>query len=155
MQIDRLFVGPPSRDVLLEISRNKNTQPLPAIKSHNGMRLPADRYSLVAPNFKLISNLSNTKNRSDQQGKESIISSKTAQARSSLSSSSTLVSTSANSFPKISIANNATVNLTQSPNTQHDSQTQSASLMQPKNSNPIITGMTNGDNLNAKRKLDD
>ncbi|XP_046915655.2 TBP-associated factor 9 [Dermatophagoides farinae] len=60
MQIDRSFVGPPSRDILLEISRNKNTQPLPPIKSHNGMRLPADRYSLVAPNFRLISKPINT-----------------------------------------------------------------------------------------------
>lgn len=55
MQVDRSFVGPPSRDVLLEIARNKNNQPLPPIKSHNGMRLPADRYSLVAPNLRLIS----------------------------------------------------------------------------------------------------
>lgn len=53
MQADRSFVGPPSRDVLLEIARHKNAQPLPPIKSHNGMRLPADRYSLVASNLRL------------------------------------------------------------------------------------------------------
>ena len=53
MQMNKSFVGPPSRDVLLEISRTKNTQPLPPIKSHIGMRLPADRYSLVASNLRL------------------------------------------------------------------------------------------------------
>lgn len=57
VQIGKLFVGPPSRDTLLEITRNKNNQPLPSIKSHNGMRLPADRYSLVVPTFRF-----NTKN---------------------------------------------------------------------------------------------
>lgn len=55
MKIDRTFVGPPPRDILLEISKIKNNQPLPPIKSHNGMRLPADRYSLVAPNLRLAS----------------------------------------------------------------------------------------------------
>lgn len=55
MQMERAFVGPPPRDALLEIARNKNNQPLPPIKSHNGMRLPADRYSLVAPNLRLVS----------------------------------------------------------------------------------------------------
>ena len=55
MQVEKSFVGPPSRDVLLEIARDKNTQPLPPIKSHNGLRLPADRYSLVAPNVRLAS----------------------------------------------------------------------------------------------------
>ena len=55
MHVDKSFVGPPSRDVLLEIARAKNTQPLPPIKSHNGVRLPADRYSLVASNLRLAS----------------------------------------------------------------------------------------------------
>ena len=55
MQMERAFVGPPPREALLEIARNKNNQPLPPIKSHNGMRLPADRYSLVAPNLRLVS----------------------------------------------------------------------------------------------------
>lgn len=55
MQMERSFQGPPPRDALLEIARNKNTQQLPPIKSHNGMRLPADRYSLVAANLRLVS----------------------------------------------------------------------------------------------------
>lgn len=60
MQMERSFQGPPPRDALLEIARNKNTQQLPPIKSHNGMRLPADRYSLVAANLRLVSANSGT-----------------------------------------------------------------------------------------------
>ena len=55
MQMERSFVGPPPRGTLIEIARAKNGLPLPPIKSHNGMRLPADRYSLVAPNVRLVS----------------------------------------------------------------------------------------------------
>lgn len=55
LQVDRSFANPPPRDLLLEIARQKNNQPLPPIKSHNGPRLPADRYSLVACNYKLKS----------------------------------------------------------------------------------------------------
>lgn len=52
LQVDKSFSGPPPRDMLLEIARNKNSQTLPAIKSHNGPRLPPDRYSLVSCNYK-------------------------------------------------------------------------------------------------------
>lgn len=62
-QFDRSFVGPPARDVLLEIARSKNAQPLPPIKSHNGLRLPADRFSLVANNVRLQSGSSSSNNK--------------------------------------------------------------------------------------------
>lgn len=52
LHVDKSFTSPPPRDILLEISRTKNNQALPLIKSHNGPRLPADRYSLVSCNFK-------------------------------------------------------------------------------------------------------
>ena len=52
---DRVFVGPPSRDHLLEVAALRNSVPLPAIRTHNGMRLPVDRYSLVSANVSLIS----------------------------------------------------------------------------------------------------
>ncbi len=58
LQVDKGFTGPPPRDLLLEIARSKNNQTLPAIKSHNGPRLPADRYSLIACNYKQKSNKS-------------------------------------------------------------------------------------------------
>ncbi|CAG2166853.1 unnamed protein product, partial [Oppiella nova] len=58
LQVDKGFTGPPPRDLLLEIARTKNNQTLPAIKSHNGPRLPADRYSLIACNYKQKSNKS-------------------------------------------------------------------------------------------------
>ena len=38
---------------LMEIARQKNNNPLPAIKPHNGPRLPPDRYCLSASNYRL------------------------------------------------------------------------------------------------------
>ncbi|XP_035781389.1 transcription initiation factor TFIID subunit 9-like [Anopheles albimanus] len=53
MILDKAFTGPPPRDVLLEIARNRNVTPLPLIKTHCGLRLPPDRYCLSACNYKL------------------------------------------------------------------------------------------------------
>lgn len=44
MQLDKSFTSPPPREVLLEIARVKNVNPLPLIKPHCGLRLPPDRY---------------------------------------------------------------------------------------------------------------
>lgn len=49
---DKLFTTPPPKDLLTEIARHKNSNPLPPIKSHAGPRLPPDRYSLISANFK-------------------------------------------------------------------------------------------------------
>lgn len=43
MQLEKSFTSPPPREVLLEISRVKNVNPLPMIKPHCGLRLPPDR----------------------------------------------------------------------------------------------------------------
>ncbi|XP_047032059.1 transcription initiation factor TFIID subunit 9 [Helicoverpa zea] len=53
MQLDKSFTSPPPREVLLEISRVKNVNPLPMIKPHCGLRLPPDRYCLSACNYRL------------------------------------------------------------------------------------------------------
>ncbi|CAH0589291.1 unnamed protein product [Chrysodeixis includens] len=53
MQLDKSFTSPPPREVLLEISRVKNVNPLPLIKPHCGLRLPPDRYCLSACNYRL------------------------------------------------------------------------------------------------------
>ncbi|XP_058057986.1 transcription initiation factor TFIID subunit 9 [Anopheles bellator] len=53
MILDKAFTGPPPRDILLEIARNRNATPLPLIKTHCGLRLPPDRYCLSACNYKL------------------------------------------------------------------------------------------------------
>jgi len=50
-----MFTSPPPRDLLMEIARQKNNQPLPTIKSHAGLRLPPDRYSLISCNYRLKS----------------------------------------------------------------------------------------------------
>lgn len=39
--------------VLLELARGRNIAPLPLIKPHCGLRLPPDRYCLIAANYKL------------------------------------------------------------------------------------------------------
>lgn len=43
MQLDKSFTSPPPREVLLEVARVKNVNPLPLIKPHCGLRLPPDR----------------------------------------------------------------------------------------------------------------
>ncbi|KAI8770710.1 transcription initiation factor TFIID subunit 9B [Biomphalaria glabrata] len=53
MKMDHSFTTPPPRDLLMEIARQKNCQPLPLVKSYIGPRLPPDRYCLTAPNYKL------------------------------------------------------------------------------------------------------
>lgn len=53
MVLDKSFTNPPPRDVLLEIARGRNIAPLPLVKSHCGLRLPPDRYCLIATNYKL------------------------------------------------------------------------------------------------------
>ncbi|KAJ8712046.1 hypothetical protein PYW07_004888 [Mythimna separata] len=53
MQLEKSFTSPPPREVLLEISRVKNVNPLPMIKPHCGLRLPPDRYCLSACNYRL------------------------------------------------------------------------------------------------------
>ncbi|XP_029648297.1 transcription initiation factor TFIID subunit 9B [Octopus sinensis] len=54
-RMDHTFTTPPPRDLLMEIVRTKNSQPLPLIKPYSGPRLPPDRYCLTAPNYKLKS----------------------------------------------------------------------------------------------------
>ena len=49
---DKMFTTPPPRDLLMDLARHKNSVPLPPIKSHAGPRLPPDRYSLIACNYK-------------------------------------------------------------------------------------------------------
>ncbi|XP_038049907.1 transcription initiation factor TFIID subunit 9-like [Patiria miniata] len=52
-RLDHSFTTPPPREFLMEIARQKNNNPLPAIKPHNGPRLPPDRYCLSASNYRL------------------------------------------------------------------------------------------------------
>lgn len=59
MLLDKTFTGPPPREVLTEVSKQKNTQPLPMIKPHSGIRLPPDRHCLLAANYKLRAATSN------------------------------------------------------------------------------------------------
>eukprot|EP00057_Strongylocentrotus_purpuratus_P010982 XP_011665456.1 PREDICTED: transcription initiation factor TFIID subunit 9 [Strongylocentrotus purpuratus] len=52
-RLDHSFTTPPPREFLMEIAKQKNSSPLPAIKPHNGPRLPPDRYCLSACNYRL------------------------------------------------------------------------------------------------------
>lgn len=53
MLLDKSFTGPPPREVLFEVAKQKNSQLLPTIKPHSGLRLPSDRHCLLAANYKL------------------------------------------------------------------------------------------------------
>ncbi|XP_071503957.1 transcription initiation factor TFIID subunit 9-like [Diadema antillarum] len=52
-RLDHSFTTPPPREFLMEVAKQKNSSPLPAIKPHNGPRLPPDRYCLSACNYRL------------------------------------------------------------------------------------------------------
>ena len=39
--------------MLLSVAKQKNSTPLPLLKSGSGLRLPADRYCLTQPNYQL------------------------------------------------------------------------------------------------------
>ncbi|GAB6018900.1 hypothetical protein CHUAL_000557 [Chamberlinius hualienensis] len=53
IQMDKGFASPPPRDILIDISKQRNNIPLPLIKPHCGPRLPPDRYCLSACNYRL------------------------------------------------------------------------------------------------------
>ncbi|KAF0303150.1 Transcription initiation factor TFIID subunit 9 [Amphibalanus amphitrite] len=53
MQLDQNYTTPPPRDLLADIARTRNSTPLPLIKPQCGLRLPPDRYCLLATNYKL------------------------------------------------------------------------------------------------------
>lgn len=52
-KVDYSFTTTPPRDLLMEISKAKNKNPLPPIKYHAGIRLPPDRFCLHAQNYTL------------------------------------------------------------------------------------------------------
>ena len=49
------FAPPPPRDLLLQLAKERNAQPLPPIRTHHGLRLPPDRHCLTHPNYRLRS----------------------------------------------------------------------------------------------------
>ena len=52
-QLDHSYTSPPPRDFLVDVARQKNSTPLPSLKSYSGPRLPADRYCLSSFNYRL------------------------------------------------------------------------------------------------------
>ncbi len=52
-KVDFSFTTTPPRDLLVEISKSKNKNPLPQINYHSGIRLPGDRFCLHAQNYAL------------------------------------------------------------------------------------------------------
>jgi len=58
----------PSREVLLEVARSKNANPLPTPKSlTSGLRLPPDRFCLTGCNYRLKTNKKNFSSSSQHQ----------------------------------------------------------------------------------------
>lgn len=56
MQTDKTVTSPPSKTLLLEVAREKNNQPLPSVKNHNGLRIPFDKYTIIGTNYRLQKN---------------------------------------------------------------------------------------------------
>jgi len=54
-KMDNSFTTPPPRELLLELARHKNSQPLPLIKQGIGLRLPPDRFCFLSPNYRVKS----------------------------------------------------------------------------------------------------
>lgn len=63
-RMDQSFTSPPPRDLLMEISKDKNGQVLPLIKPYSGLRLPPDRYCLSAPNYRMTGHRASKKHHS-------------------------------------------------------------------------------------------
>ncbi len=55
MRAEQGATSPPSREVLLDVAREKNSAPLPVPKATCGLRLPPDRHCLTACNYKIRS----------------------------------------------------------------------------------------------------
>lgn len=67
-KVDYSFTTTPPRDLLMEISKSKNKNPLPPIKYHAGIRLPPDRFCLHSQNYALKSqNLTSHEEQQQQQ----------------------------------------------------------------------------------------
>jgi len=62
---DRASRAPPRTDLLHEMARQKNNQPLPPIKQFSGPRIPPDRYCLSAANFKAKETTDGTHSRNE------------------------------------------------------------------------------------------
>lgn len=92
MLLDKSFTGPPPREVLFEVAKQKNSQPLPTIKPHSGLRLPPDRHCLLAANYKLRASTSQS------QTKKLV---KTALEASASSIKTKFLSVSGNSSPTV------------------------------------------------------
>ncbi len=54
MYSEQNMTSPPSRDVLLDFARAKNSAPLPVPRSTCGLRLPPDRHCLTACNYRYV-----------------------------------------------------------------------------------------------------
>lgn len=52
-KLDHSFTTPPPRDLLMDVAKHKNNNPLPLIKPYTGPKLPPDRYCLNQPNYRL------------------------------------------------------------------------------------------------------
>lgn len=48
------FTSPPSKDFLLDLAEKKNSIPLPQIPEKFGLRLPAERLTITAPQVKIV-----------------------------------------------------------------------------------------------------
>ncbi|KNA06924.1 hypothetical protein SOVF_176640 [Spinacia oleracea] len=48
------FSQPPPREVLLELARNRNKTPLPKNVGGSGVPLPPEEYTLISPNYQLM-----------------------------------------------------------------------------------------------------
>ncbi|KAK7070364.1 Transcription initiation factor TFIID subunit 9B [Halocaridina rubra] len=75
MQMEKCFTSPPPRDLLLDLSRARNSNPLPPIKANqHGVRLPPDRYCLSACNYRIkstrkkVSNITNSVGGANRMG---------------------------------------------------------------------------------------
>jgi len=59
-KMDNAFTTPPPRELVLELARTKNSQPLPLIKQGIGLRLPPDRFCFLSPNYRVKNMTSGT-----------------------------------------------------------------------------------------------
>ncbi|CAL8118772.1 unnamed protein product [Orchesella dallaii] len=133
----------PPRELLLDIAKTKNTQPLPLLKSGSGLRLPPDRYCLTQTNYQL------------QFNKKAVTSSAAKPANIRLSSSSGAFKTPLGVAPRSASSFSSSVNQAPGGSSQHTIQyTIPANVQLGGAGTPTITVLANpAPSTGTKRKF--
>jgi histone H3/H4 len=70
--LSKSFTQPPSRDILLELCRERNAVPLPPVETYVGIQLPSKEFQLTTRNYQLKTTRENLSMEQDTTGNTSL-----------------------------------------------------------------------------------